>query len=374
MKKLVQSLLFVSLIGWNQGNASARAKSAKKVKAPVVGVAWSQEGSGFLNGLNMAMEEINESAKLKYPLKLDIKDDEGSVTQGLLHAEEFIGDHNVVAVIGHRESDITVPASTMYAINGLFMITPNSTAVELTSKGYGQIFRGIPSDRALGRGLVRYFKNKGKKEVMMCYVNSVYGRSLANEFETMAEREGIIVKDRVSYDVGDEREFEKIAKKWKTFDFDSIMFIGLMPRGVNFIKVSRGAFPGVPIIMSETMVNKQLLEEPKSLTEGLVLPALFHKNKPNQRVRTFVEKYREKYGVEPDQESALGYDCMHLLGEAILKAGSFVTADIAKAIRELEDYEGVAQIYNFDEKGDLAVTGDIAMQVISDGKFTLEKN
>ncbi len=373
MKKIFKLSVLTFLLAWDRGEAIKRAKQAKKVKNPVIGVAWSQEGSGFLNGVQMALEEINEKSS-GHQLQLDIKDDMGSVTQGLLHAEEFIVNKDVIAVIGHKESDITVPASTMYATAGLFMITPNSSAVELTSKNYEEVFRNIPNDRTLGRELVGYFKEKKKSKIMLCYVNSVYGRSLANEFETIAEYGDLVVKDRVSYDIGDEREFRKIAKKWSTFDFDSVMFIGHMPRGLHFIEVMRDSFPNIPIIMSESMVSKKLLEGPEEIVEGLVMPALFHGEKPKKKVKEFVEKYRAKYGSEPDQEAALGYDCMTLLGEAIISGESFVSSDIAKTFRSFENFEGVAQTYNFDESGDLTINERIDMQIIKNGKFTLERN
>ncbi len=370
--------LIFALLLWNcdgtKNTGAKRASLAKKGKGDIsIGVSWSDDKSLFVEGLELALEEINNEGVINNrKVRLIIKDDEKSINKGLINAEQFSNDLNVVAVIGHFESYITMPASSVYEFNKIVMVTPLSTAAAITKNKYEYVFRTIPSDKIIGSQLAAYFDTKEYKNTMLCYVNSIYGLSFANEFESKAEIFEINVKDRVAYDVGSNREFGRIATKWKTFtnQFDSIMFVGNIPGGENFLIETRKEFPNTPIICGEDMVNDSLLPFNEDVLKEVYFPAIFHPDENRAEVVDFKEKFIARYGKNPDLNAALAYDTLKVICEAIKKGKSSVPADIAKNLKSLKDFKGVVTKYNFDQDGDLIFKDKIGLQKITNKKFT----
>lgn len=370
---LILAFLLLNCEG-NKNTGAKRASLAKKAKGDIsIGVSWSNDNSLFVEGLQLALDEVNKEGLINNrKVKLIIKDDEKSINKGLINAEQFSDDLNVVAVIGHFESYITMPASSVYEFNKIVMVTPLSTAAAITNNKYEYVFRTIPSDKIIGSQLAAYFHTKDYKNTMLCYVNSIYGLSFANEFESKAELFEINVKDRIAYDVGSNREFGRVATKWKTFinQFDSIMFVGNIPGGENFLNEVRKEFPDLPIVCGEDMVNETLLSFDDSILKDIYFPAIFHADENRAEVIEFREKFIAKHGKNPDVNSALAYDTLKIICEAIKKGKSSIPSDIAKNLKNLRDFKGVVTKYNFDQNGDLIFKDKIGLQKISNRKFT----
>src|SRR5690606_39739667 len=106
----------------------------------VIGAPWPWEARsalGYSKGLDMAVAEINGAGGvLGRPLRIKRVDDRESVAEGRLAAQQLAEDREVVAVIGHLQSYVSVPAAAIYDMAGLVMIAPTSTDPRLTSQGY----------------------------------------------------------------------------------------------------------------------------------------------------------------------------------------------------------------------------------------------
>ncbi len=72
----------------------------------------------------------------------------------------------------------------------------------------------------------------------------------------------------------------------------------------------------------------------------------------------------------PDRCAAQGYDAMQVLAAAITKANSSVPDKIARALHELDNYEGLTGAYSFDDNGDVN-NRSIFMLVARDGRFEI---
>ena len=60
---------------------------------------------------------------------------------------------------------------------------------------------------------------------------------------------------------------------------------------------------------------------------------------------------------------------MKLIAKAIKDGNSFVPKDIADNLREIKNYKGVTNTYNFDENGELLFKDRMGVQTIVDQKF-----
>ena len=76
------------------------------------------------NGVAQAVADINAAGGI-LGQKIDVEqgDDVSDPKQGVSVANKFVGD-GVKFVVGHFNSGVTIPASEVYADNGILLITP----------------------------------------------------------------------------------------------------------------------------------------------------------------------------------------------------------------------------------------------------------
>ena len=63
----------------------------------------------------------------------------------------------------------------------------------------------------------------------------------------------------------------------------------------------------------------------KSLAEGVILLTPFNADAQDEKTKSFVSKYNEKYGETPNQFAADAYDCVYAIYQALTESG--VAAD-----------------------------------------------
>ena len=81
----------------------------------------------------------------------------------------------------------------------------------------------------------------------------------------------------------------------------------------------------------------------------------------------FAGSYNERYGAEPDAFAALSYDAVHILAEAIQKAGGSSPERVKEALYGIQDFPGVTGRTTFDVNGD--VIKSISIKQIKAGTF-----
>jgi len=325
----------------------------------------------FAEGLQMAIDEVNTSGGIHgRKLVLRREDDHGSVNEGLMVAQKLADDPSVAAVIGHLNSYVTVPAAAVYEGAGLLMVAPASTDPELTRKGYGNVFRIIPTDQQTGREMAEYAAAHGYGRVGIYYVRDSYGRALANAFEERAASTGLTVAVRASYDPdapGQSRSFATTLREWKDMELDAIFLAGQVPQAGSLVAEARRQGLNVPVLGDDAMSSPALVQAGGASVEGTVVPAPFSAAEPRPAVQRFVQAFRARYHVDPDPGSALGYDAMRVLADAMRRANSAAPGDVARAMRAMR-HEGVTGAIAFDGDGDLKQRA-MVKTVVRNGAF-----
>lgn len=146
----------------------------------------------ILRGVAQAQNEINQSGGLSgIPLKVLIANDENNPEVASQIANDLAIKPEILGVVGHFSSDVTLAASKVYQQNQLVAISPTSTSVQLSGVG-SNIFRTVPSDRFAANALSRYMLTQLKKQKAVIFFNSTsnYSKSLKNEFTTAIYGDG----------------------------------------------------------------------------------------------------------------------------------------------------------------------------------------
>ena len=156
----------------------------------------------ILRGVAQAQNEVNQAGGIKgIPLKVLIANDDNKPAVAEQVANVLVKNPDVLGVVGHFSSDVSLAAGKVYQSGQLVAISPVSTSVQLS--GFGSyIFRTVPSDRFAGNALSRYMLTQLKRQKAAVFFNSSsnYSKSLKGEFTTALYGDG--GKVVAEYDLG----------------------------------------------------------------------------------------------------------------------------------------------------------------------------
>src|SRR6478736_2060122 len=129
MKKYLLSAVALTAMVAFSGNAWADIVVA--VAGPLTGPN-AAFGAQLQKGAEQAAADINAAGGINgEKIVLSIGDDVSDPKQGISVANKFVAD-GVHFVVGHFSAGVTIPASDVYAENGILVITPAATNPQLT--------------------------------------------------------------------------------------------------------------------------------------------------------------------------------------------------------------------------------------------------
>jgi branched-chain amino acid transport system substrate-binding protein len=144
-----------ALIYWNNSLANLKGNPLKIATSVPIGgnLDVSKE---ILRGVAQAQTKINRNGGINGRLvEVKIANDDNDPEIAKQIAREFVKDQEVMAVIGHNDSNASLAAAPIYEQGKLVMITPTSSAESVSEIG-NYIFRATPSSRALAESLANY--------------------------------------------------------------------------------------------------------------------------------------------------------------------------------------------------------------------------
>lgn len=361
--------------GGSDDPIAQRLQKARGGAEIVIGAPWSWDELGgqihYGKGMDLAVQELNAAGGvLGRPLRLMKLDDQGSVDHGRIVAQELGRDPNVVAVIGHLHSYVTVAAAPIYDLSGLLLVSATSTTPALTSRGYGRVFRSTFNDSDVGRQMAQYAHGEGHRRMVIYYSRDEYGRELANSFEEHLVQRGGQVVNRESYDPNlsaNPVAAEQTVNAWTSWEFDAVFIAARGAQAALLVKELRRRGISVPVLGSDAMQTPDFLQGGEAV-EGTVIASAFSAEVPEPEVQRFNAAFRAAYGRDPDVAAALGYDAVRVLAQAMREAGSAEPEKVAAAMRGLRGYRGVTGAFTFDQHGNL-VGMPIRKVVVRGGAF-----
>ncbi|MBF2029734.1 MAG: ABC transporter substrate-binding protein [Oscillatoriales cyanobacterium C42_A2020_001] len=229
----------------------------------------------LLRGAAQAQDEINRAGGINgVPLKVLIADDSNQQDAAEQIARDLSDQPSVLAVVGHGISDTSLSAARVYQDQGIVMVSPVSSAVELSTIG-DYIFRTMPSDKQTAIALKDYMVNHLKKQKVAIFhnSNSRYSQSLKAEVERALMYSGVKGAQVVTEIDLARPDFEPeasldlaIAQK-----ADVLMLIPnseVMDKAIRLIEVNNRK---LPVLAGDSMFNPNLLRFGKSAAVGTVL-------------------------------------------------------------------------------------------------------
>lgn len=221
-------LIVLALAG---GAMPAGAQLAGQTIAIAVAGPLSGGGAAFgveqKQGVEVAVEERNAAGGiLGARVVLLTADDRADATEGKAIAQRFCDDPQVLGVVGHVNSGVSIEASNVYGACRLGMLTAMSSNPGVTDRGLDNVFRLTNRDDNKGPAIAAYlYRTLGKRRAVVVDDQTPYGRGLADLFAQAFARAGGEIVARSTVTVG-QKDFQPTVAGFPR-SFDVVFFAGI---------------------------------------------------------------------------------------------------------------------------------------------------
>jgi branched-chain amino acid transport system substrate-binding protein len=324
------------------------------VAGPLTG---SQAASGKDNerGAKLAIDDLNARHMVLngQPLKFELQsaDDQSDPKVGVTVAQKMV-DSGVLAVIGHWNSGVTIPASKIYNDAKVIMITPAASNPTLTAPGYPYVFRLTTDDNVLGAKMADYAVNTlHLKRVAVIDDRTAYGSGVADVFADTAKKRGIDILSR-DYSTDHTVDFKGVLSKIKSAKPQGIFYGGYYGQAAYLARQMRdlgidavlmggdglcvGEFPR----LAAGALDKKMYC-PQGGTPLDTMPA----------GKRLAGRFKSEYGVDPDQKGPSFYVATMMVGDAIQAAQSLSPEALERILHE-KAFDTLFGSVRFDQRGE----------------------
>lgn len=307
-------------------------------------------GESTKRGIDLALEEINgEGGILGKQIECIVEDDQSKVDEAQTAVTKLLTQDKVKVVIGEVTSSATLAAAPLCQRFKVPMVSPASTNVEVTKVG-DYIFRTCFTDDFQGSALARFaFEQlKARRCAILKDVKSDYSIGLASAFSQTFEKLGGRIVSEQAYASGD-TDFRAQLTAIKASNPEVVFLPGYYTEVGLIIRQGRQLSLNAVFLGGDGWDSPKLTEIAKESAEGSYFGTHFSPQQKEERVSKFVQKFRERYKKMPDALSALGYDTLYLVADAIRRAGSTDGENVRSALASTKGFSGVTGVISIDE-------------------------
>ncbi|OQA33465.1 MAG: Leucine-, isoleucine-, valine-, threonine-, and alanine-binding protein precursor [Betaproteobacteria bacterium ADurb.Bin341] len=333
------------------GTAAHVALAAEPIKFGAVVPVKELVGKQSANAMRLAVKEINNAGGvLGRQIKVIIEDDEMNGPKGAAAINKLATEDKVDFFIGGLSSSVTLDEIPVMKLHKKITLWSGaaSSRVERALKGEDWFFHLHPWDYQQTQGYIDGWlaiaKNNPKVKLnkwFFAYEDGAFGTRSYHAYVDIFPKEWTHKgADFKSVSVGGNGDYRVVLKRAKEAKPDVFVWFGHEDDALPIMNQARemgfqppvfiGSPPGWPAYFGKTALSENVSYY------GLWTPALITKNKSSGR---FTENYRKEFNEEPENHiMELCYSSIHILAEAIKRAGTLETTALIAAL-EQTNYE-----------------------------------
>ena len=307
-------------------------------------------GAQLTQGVEQAVEDINKAGGiLGQKIQVEVGDDVSDPKQGVSVANKFVGD-GVKFVVGHFNSGVTMPASDVYAENGILFITPSATNPKITDRKLWDAFRTCGRDDQQGLVWAELARDKLKgKRIVVIHDKTTYGKGLADAALENMHKFGVKEVLYEGVNTG-EKDYSAIVSKIKDANADYLMWGGLHTEGGLILRQMRDQGMKTVMISGDGITNSEFAAIGGPGVEGTLMTfGPEPRNNPN--AKDAVASFKAK-GFDPQGYTLYSYAAVQILKQAAEKAKSLDPKKVADVMHSGMPFHTVIGDISYDKKGD----------------------
>jgi len=380
MKKILFSLVLCAFMILFLGACTEKSNTIKiGVNAEMTGD-MPAVGESCKKAAEMAVKEVNDAGGIdiggqKYKVDLFVEDNAGKPDQSASATQKLITQQKVHAIVGPNATRYALPASEIAESSKVVLISPWSTNPKTTldaktnaPKKY--VFRACFIDPFQGRVVAKFALDtlKAKKAAVLYDVASEYNKGIAEIFKETFEQSGGKVVAFETYTTND-KDFSGQLTKIKSAAPDMIFLPNYYSEIPLQIQQAKRLGIKAPFVGSDSWGSLELLKLCGNDCEGYYFSTHYAADAATPAATKFIEGFKAKYGIVPDDVAALTYDSFGLLFQALRSATKLDRQAIRDALAKIPKYEGVTGNMQFKEGSGDPTKSAVIVQ-IKGGKFT----
>ncbi|MBN1936217.1 MAG: branched-chain amino acid ABC transporter substrate-binding protein, partial [Anaerolineae bacterium] len=257
-------------------------------------------------------------------------------------------------------------AMDIYKDLPLVVITPTSSEVSISQKGYAHFFRVNANDAVQGKVDARFLIEKlGAKRVAVIHNDTEYGIGLAASISQALQNLGAQVVLTLQVGEGQD-DYSKELPQIQSANPDAIFYAGYEIEApyLRYALVQAGLT--VPFLASDGAFLAATIDEAEGTAEGMYVSG-FAPSPETAVDAAWIRGYQEVEYRNPDTYSINGYSALQVLAEGVKKANSFDAGAVSNAIKGLSVQTPMGQLA-FESNGDVR-NATIYIFQVKDGAF-----
>ena len=322
-------------------------------------------GEQMRRGAEKAVADLNAAGGvLGEKVVLEIGDDACDPKQAVAVANQLVG-KGVTFVAGHFCSGSSIPASDVYAEEGILQISPASTNPQLTERGLDNVFRVCGRDDQQGAVAGAYLlENFNGKKIAIVHDKSAYGKGLADETRAVINKAGLqeVLYEAIS---AGEQDYSALVTKLKSIDIDLFYFGGYHPELGLITRQMRSQGMDSVVMSGDAIVSLEYWSITGEQGKGTLFtfspdPAL---NPDNADLVAFFEGQ----GYKPEGYTLYTYGAIQAWAQAAAATGDATDVDALIPALRSGSFDTVLGTLGFDAKGDVSSPGYVLYEWANGG-------
>jgi branched-chain amino acid transport system substrate-binding protein len=369
----------VAGLGAISGIARAQAKEVKLgYILPVTGP-LAFEAQLSLNGLQLAVDEINNAGGVKSlsgaKLTLLSGDTQNKVELGNSEAARLI-DQGISALIGPFSSLVAYSVRQVTEKNKTPFMLLAAVADNLTEGGLKYVFRMQPNGKAMATLTMNNMFEMAKaantpiKRVAMMHEDGNFGTTMGNHVEAFAGRLGYSLVQRIPYSLKSP-DFTAELSKVKASKPDLLVISGyygdsrIIAETASKLRIGVHALVG---LANAAYSNPKFIADNRELTDQLFDGNYWH-NPQSPRAKAVFAAYEQRFSSTMTSHGVQAYMVIHVLRDALERAGSADRDKLRDALARtnLADHILPQDAIKFDDTGE-NVNATPALLQVQNGK------
>ena len=321
-------------------------------------------------GLGLAVEEINNSQLGEARLKLVIEDGQSTVEGAVEAFHKLINQHKVAAILGPVTTSQAKAVFDAAQENQVVTISPTAAGRGLGMTG-GFTFRTSLNTGVLITNGVRLTHAKlDYQNVAKIYDEgdpfSTDSDAVLNEVLT---EKGVKVLTSQTFRTDDINLTAQLTRIKESNPHAVFVSAQIVETPEILIQGRELGIPAdVPFLITVTLAPEQI-EIAGEAADGAITFTNWANTADTPGNPAFIQRYRTKYGVEPNTFAAQSYATVYILTQAISMAQSTDSTAIRDGLANIREFDTVLGKFTFDASGDAIY--DPTILIVKNGQFEI---
>ena len=371
------AVMALSLAGCSGGSMDDSSSSSAKASGDSITIGTVTTNSGTaaaygeaeVKGFELAVSEINAKGGINgKKVKLESMDDKGDATEASNAFNKLAGDDSVLGVLGPTISSTTAAVAPLADQSKLVTIAPAATSDSIETGNY--LFRTCFKDSYQGEIAAKFAAEtlKVKKVAVLYGTGDPYSSGVGKAFAAAAKKAGLDVVAEENSSSADDTEYSSQLQKIQAAGAEFLYapyyysvagpYIIPQARSVGYKGYVMGpdGYDGLKMTDDKSLYNKVLYTTHYSPDDT-----------SNAKVQDFIKSYKKaNKNADPNTFTALGYDSVYMMKQAIEKAGKNATRESVRNAIAGMSFEGVTGNFTLDKKG--SPKKSVVVLELKDGK------